>query len=121
MTKNYSNYTVDDLIKKASNYIEDNSELEKIRRAYKFAEEKHSGQYRVSGEPYIYHPLCTAMILTTVTADCDTLCAGLMHDVIEDCNVSKSEIEELFGKEVAKLVDGVSKISKMHFSTEKKL
>ena len=118
MTKNYSNYTVDDLIKKASNYIEDNSELEKIRRAYKFAEEKHSGQYRVSGEPYIYHPLCTAMILTTVTADCDTLCAGLMHDVIEDCNVSKSEIEELFGKEVAKLVDGVSKISKMHFSTE---
>ena len=118
MTKSYNNYTVEDLIKKASNYIEDNSELEKIRRAYRFAEEKHSGQYRVSGEPYIYHPLCTAMILTTVTADCDTLCAGLMHDVIEDCNASKSEIEELFGKEVAKLVDGVSKISKMHFSTE---
>ena len=118
MTKNYNNYTVDDLIKKASNYIEDTSELEKIKRAYKFAEEKHLGQYRVSGEPYIYHPLCTAMILTTVTADCDTLCAGLMHDVIEDCSVSKSEIEELFGKEVAKLVDGVSKISKMHFSTE---
>ena len=118
MTKDYSNYTIDDLIKKASSYIENERELEKIRKAYQFAEEKHLGQYRASGEAYIYHPLCTAMILTTVSADCDTICAGLMHDVIEDCDVTKAELEEQFGKEVAKLVDGVSKISKMHFSTE---
>lgn len=118
MTKDYSNYTIEDLIKKASTYIEKEEELEKIRTAYKFAEEKHMGQYRASGEAYIYHPLCTAIILTTVNADCDTICAGLMHDVIEDCDVSKKELEENFGKDIAKLVDGVSKISKMHFSTE---
>lgn len=118
MTKDYNIYTIDDLVKKASLYIESEEELDKIRKAYDFAALKHEGQYRASGEAYIYHPLCTAIILTTVSADCDTICAGLMHDVIEDCDVSKSEIEELFGKEVAKLVDGVSKISKMHFSTE---
>lgn len=118
MTKDYNIYTIDDLVKKASTYIEKQEELDKIRYAYKFAEEKHSGQYRASGEAYIYHPLCTAIILTTVYADCDTICAGLMHDVIEDCDVTKTELEELFGKDIAKLVDGVSKISKMHFSTE---
>ncbi|MBO5375813.1 MAG: bifunctional (p)ppGpp synthetase/guanosine-3',5'-bis(diphosphate) 3'-pyrophosphohydrolase [Bacilli bacterium] len=118
MTKDYNNYTIEDLVKKASTYIEKEEELEKIRNAYKFAEEKHMGQYRASGEAYIYHPLCTAIILTTVNADCDTICAGLLHDVIEDCDVSKKELEELFGKDIAKLVDGVSKISKMHFSTE---
>lgn len=118
MTKDYNNYTIEDLVKKASTYIEKEEELEKIRHSYKFAEEKHMGQYRASGEAYIYHPLCTAIILTTVNADCDTICAGLLHDVIEDCDVSKKELEELFGKDIAKLVDGVSKISKMHFSTE---
>ena len=118
MTKDYTKYTVDDLIKKASNYIEKEEELEKIKKAYYYAEEKHSGQYRASGEAYIYHPLCTALILTTVNADCDTICAGLLHDVIEDCDVTRSELEEAFSKDIAKLVDGVSKISKMHFSTE---
>ena len=110
-------YTIDDLIKRASEYI-DEEDLNKVRKAYDFAALKHEGQFRRSGEPYITHPLNTALILTTVTADVDTLCAGLLHDVIEDCGVTKQELEEEFGKEVAKLVDGVSKISKLHFSTE---
>ena len=118
MTKDSSVYTIDDLIKKVSDYNDKEDEIEKIKEAYKFASEKHAGQFRRSGEAYIYHPLCTAIILTTVRADCDTICAGLLHDVIEDCGVTKGELEEKFGKEVAKLVDGVSKISKMHFSTE---
>ena len=118
MTKDTTNYTIDDLVKKCSAYIDKEEEIDKIKRAYIYALDKHSGQYRRSGEPYIYHPLCTAIILTTVSADCDTICAGLLHDVIEDCGVTKSELEEKFGPEVAKLVDGVSKISKMHFSTE---
>ena len=118
MTKDLKSYTIDDLIKKCSDYIDKEEELDKIKRSYVYALDKHSGQYRRSGEPYIYHPLCTAMILTTVSADCDTICAGLLHDVIEDCGVTKAELEEKFGPEVAKLVDGVSKISKMHFSTE---
>lgn len=118
MTKDYTKYTIDDLIEKVKVYINDSESIEKIRKAYTYAQEKHSGQYRLSGEEYIIHPLCTAIILTTVYADADTICAGLLHDVIEDCDVTKQELEETFGKDIAKLVDGVSKISKMHFSTE---
>ncbi len=118
MTKDYTSYTIDDLIKKVKVYIPSETSLNIIRKAYRYAEEKHKGQLRESGEDYIYHPLSTAMILTTVSADCDTICAGLLHDVIEDCDVTKQEIEDEFNADIAKLVDGVSKISKMHFSTE---
>ena len=118
MTKDYTKYTIDDLIEKSKVYIQSEENIELIKRAYYFAEEKHQGQYRKSGEAYIYHPLCTAIILTTVYADTDTICAGLLHDVIEDCDVTKKELEEVFNVDIARLVDGVSKISKMHFSTE---
>ncbi len=118
MTKDFTSYTIEDLIEKVKVYIPSETSLNIIRKAYKFAEEKHKGQIRQSGEDYIFHPLCTAMILTTVSADCDTICAGLLHDVIEDCDVTKQELEEEFNADIARLVDGVSKISKMHFSTE---
>ena len=111
-------YTIDDLIEKASSYITKEEELQKIRDVFEFCKEKHEGQYRQSGEPYYYHPLATAVILTTVYADCDTICAGLLHDVIEDTEVTKPELEELYGPTVANLVNGVTKISKIHFSTE---
>lgn len=110
--------TIEELISKASNYISDPNELDKIKSAYLYALEKHQGQVRLTGEDYIVHPLNTAIILTTVYADCDTVCAGLLHDVIEDCDVTKASLEETFGKEVANLVYGVTKISKIHFSTE---
>ena len=118
MTKDMTSYTIDDLINKVKVYIPSETSLNCIRKAYRFACEKHKGQLRESGEDYIFHPLSTAMILTTVSADCDTICAGLLHDVIEDCDVTKQELEEEFNADIAKLVDGVSKISKMHFSTE---
>ena len=111
-------YTIDDLIKEASNYIEDKRELDDIKRAYIYAKECHEGQFRKTGEPYINHPLNTALILTTVYADTDTIIAGLLHDVIEDCDVTKEEIEEEFGSSVAKLVYGVSKLGRINFSTE---
>lgn len=111
-------YTIEDLIEKASVYIPEEENIEKIRRAYQFADISHKGQYRKSGEAYIIHPLHTAIILTTVYADTDTLIAGLLHDTIEDCDVTKEELEEMFGKNVANLVYGVSKISKINFSTE---
>ena len=111
-------YTIDDLVEKASSYINKEEELQKIRDAFEYCKEKHAGQFRQSGEPYYYHPLSTAVILTTVYADCDTICAGLLHDVIEDCGVTKQELEELYGSTVANLVYGVTKISKIHFSTE---
>ena len=97
-------YTIEDLIEKASVYIPEEENLEKIRRAYQFAESSHKGQYRKSGEPYILHPLNTAIILTAVYADTDTLIAGLLHDTIEDCGVEKEELAELFGPTVANLV-----------------
>ncbi len=118
MTKDSKIYTVDDLIEKVKVYMDKEKDIEKIKRAYEFASLKHEGQFRKSGEAYICHPLHTALILTSVRADCDSICAGLLHDVIEDCGTTKEEIEEEFGYDVAKLVDGVSKISKMHFSTE---
>ncbi len=111
-------YTIDDLIDKASSYITKEEELQKIRDVFEFSKIKHAGQFRQSGEPYFYHPLATAVILTTVYADCDTICAGLLHDVIEDCGVAKQELEEMYGTTVANLVYGVTKISKIHFSTE---
>ena len=117
MTKN-TTIDIDTLIKKASSYITNEKELEQIKKAYEYAYNKHQGQFRKSGEEYIFHPLATAIILTTVYADTSTICAGLLHDVIEDCDTSKEEIKEVFSEEIAELVYGVTKISKIHFSTE---
>jgi len=118
MTSNKKLYTIDDLVEKASSYITKEEELQKIRDVFEYCKEKHEGQFRQSGEPYFYHPLTTAVILTSVYADCDTICAGLLHDVIEDCGSTKQELEELYGATTANLVYGVTKISKIHFSTE---
>lgn len=89
-----------------------------VKRAYYYAEQLHTGQYRESGEPYISHPLNVAYILSEMHADIDTICAGLLHDTLEDTNITKENIAEDFNKEIANLVDGVTKISKMNFSTK---
>ena len=81
-----------------------------VRRAYEFAEEKHRPQKRKNGEPYIIHPLEVTEILAELEMDEKTLAAGLLHDVVEDCEVSAEEIEALFGQEVGYLVDGVTKL-----------
>ena len=111
-------YELEDLIDKASSYITDKNEIDRIKKAFDFASLKHKGQFRKSGEEYIYHPLNVAIILTKIYADTDTLCAALLHDVVEDCDVELSEIEDEFGKEIAFLVDGVTKLSRINFSTE---
>ena len=80
-------YTVEDLLEKESSYLDQKEDLEKIRYTYSYAYEKHKGQFRKSGEEYIIHPLNVAIILTGIYADCDTLCAALLHDVVEDCDV----------------------------------
>lgn len=118
MTKQKKIYTIDDLMELAGNYITNQESLDKIRKAYDFADFHHKGQFRKSGEPYIIHPINVAVILTSIYADCDALCAGLLHDTIEDCDVEKKDIEEEFGKKVAFLVDGVSKLGRLNFSTE---
>ena len=109
--------TIYDLISKLNKYSDE--EINMILKAYKFAEYLHKGQMRQSGEEYIIHPLNVAYILADMNADADTICAGLLHDTLEDTNISKEEIAENFSDDVAFLVDGVTKISKMNFSTKK--
>ena len=111
-------YELDDLLDNVKTYNFDEAEHEKIKKAYRYAEELHRGQYRQSGEAYIYHPLAVAYILSEMHADCDCICAGLLHDTLEDTDFTKEEIAEEFGADVANLVDGVTKISKMNFSSK---
>ena len=99
-------------------YIDNEEQLEVIQKAYNFAKLKHDGQFRKSGEPYIIHPMNVALILTTIYADYETISAGFLHDVLEDCDCTSEEMEEMFGKNITKLVQGVTKLSKIHFSTE---
>ena len=108
--------TFTDLINLVKEYNEE--EVGIITKAYQLAEKLHNGQFRQSGESYIIHPLNVAYILAEMHADKDTICAGLLHDSLEDTNFTKEEIVENFNKEVAKLVDGVTKLSKMNFSSK---
>ena len=86
--------------------------------AYEYAKELHKGQMRQSGEPYISHPLNVAYILADMHADRDTICAGLLHDTLEDTDISKEDIAHDFNQNIANLVDGVTKLSKMNFSSK---
>lgn len=109
--------TFDELYDYAKTYIPE-EELSSLRKAYMYAYEKHFGVKRKSGEDYIIHPLNVAYILTSINADLPTLIAALLHDVLEDCNITRSEMEEKFGKEITKIVYGVTKINKLNFNDE---
>ena len=91
------------------------AQVERVREAYEFGAEKHQGQKRISGEPYITHPVAVADILADLRLDADTLVAAILHDVIEDTPTAKAEIASMFGQVVAELVDGVSKLDQIQF------
>lgn len=110
------NDILQDLIDKLNEY--NSEEVEVIKKAYEYAKKLHEGQYRQSGEPYINHPLNVAYILADMHADRDTICAGLLHDVLEDTEITKEDIAHDFNQNVANLVDGVTKLSKMNFSSK---
>ena len=110
------NDILQDLIDKLNEY--NREEVEVIKKAYEYAKKLHDGQYRQSGEPYINHPLNVAYILADMHADRDTICAGLLHDVLEDTEITKEDIAHDFNQNVANLVDGVTKLSKMNFSSK---
>lgn len=99
-------------------YINDEQQLSVINKAYEFAQLKHAGQVRKSGEPYIIHPLNVALILAKIYANYETISAGLMHDVLEDCDCSVEEMEDEFGVNITRLVTGVTRLSRINFSTE---
>ena len=116
MRKDKPNITFDELREKICEYISDPADLDLIRKAYMYAFEKHFGVKRLTGEDYIIHPLNVAYILTEIHADAPTISAALLHDVVEDCDVTKEEIASIFGDEIALLVDGVTKINRLNFS-----
>jgi GTP diphosphokinase / guanosine-3',5'-bis(diphosphate) 3'-diphosphatase len=93
------------------------ADLDVLARAYRFSAASHQGQQRASGEPYLSHPLAVADLLVGFKMDVTTVTAGLLHDVLEDTAVTKADLEREFGKEIAELVDGVTKIGKLAFSS----
>lgn len=118
LTKYLDTTTIDDLLKRTDTYLKDDKQRAAIMKAYQYAEEAHRGQYRKSGEPYIIHPLNVAIILTEIYADAESIETALLHDTIEDCEVTEEEIEKQFGSTVLKLLKGVTQLSRLHFSTE---
>jgi GTP pyrophosphokinase len=109
--------TIDELIKRAEVLLPD-TDLTILRKCYEFAEKMHEGVKRSSGEPYIIHPLNVAATLVKLKMDLDSIMAGLLHDVVEDCDVSPEEISKMFGQPVAQIVVGCTKISKIKFKTK---
>jgi GTP pyrophosphokinase len=105
------------LFSETSQYLKP-EDIAQLKNAYSFGQGAHSGQFRKSGEPYISHPVAVARILGTLHLDAPTLTAALLHDVVEDTDISKAEISERFGEPVAELVDGVSKLAKIEFQTQ---
>lgn len=95
-----------------------NTNIELIEKAFNLAKEKHKGQVRNSGEEYIIHPVEVSIILASLEMDDETICAGLMHDVLEDTDYTKEEMESEFGKEITALVDGVTKLKNLKYKTK---
>ena len=108
---------IQNLIEKIKAYAP-NADIDKVVRAYNLAKEAHKDQFRKSGEPYIIHPVAVANILADMELDIDTICGGLLHDVVEDTDFEEADIEEMFGKDVAALVDGVTKLGKIKYMTK---
>jgi guanosine-3',5'-bis(diphosphate) 3'-pyrophosphohydrolase len=106
--------TIDSILSKVRRY-NPQADVALLRRAYDYAVSKHEGQYRKTGEPYIMHPVEVVDILTGLEMDTPSLAAGFLHDVVEDCGVSKEELASEFGSEIAELVDGVTKLKLADF------
>ena len=116
-----NNAMVDEAYAKLVNQIREyrpTASLDMVEDAFKLAREAHSGQYRISGEPYIMHPLEVAIILAEIRADLESITAAILHDVVEDTDVTTEELAEKFGPDVALLVAGVTKIEKVQYQSK---
>ena len=108
-----------EMLLKAVRSYHPSTDLSLIEKAYHIADEAHKGQKRKSGEPYIMHPLCVAIILAELELDKETIIAGILHDVVEDTACTLDELTEMFGSEIALLVDGVTKLTQLNYSMDK--
>ena len=111
--------TFDEMMQEVRQYIKKEENIDLITRAFLCAEKNHAGQYRKSGEPYIIHAIQVGYILAMLRTGPKTIAAGLLHDVVEDCDVCLEQISEMFGEEVASLVESVTKIGALKFKDEK--
>ena len=109
-------YTIEDVIAKMKEN-DKKTDTKLIMKAYEFAKEKHGEQLRMSGEPYIVHPVQVAYILADLKLDDNSICAALLHDVIEDTDVTQKDLKNEFGEEIAEMVDGVTKLSKINYQS----
>jgi RelA/SpoT family (p)ppGpp synthetase len=116
LTDTESRFLISDLCKMLESYLEP-EQVQEVYRAYLFGAEAHEGQHRMSGEPYIYHPVAAARILAELRLDHKSIVAAILHDVIEDTLTVKEQIASEFGGDVAELVDGVSKLTQMEFES----
>lgn len=119
MKHKYVNKNFDDIMDEVKKYMVKPENLDLIKKAYEYANEKHAGQFRKSGEPYVTHVLNVGYILAALRSSPQTIAAGLLHDTIEDCDVDEEEFKKLFGDEIFLLVQGVTKIGNLKFKDEK--
>ena len=111
------NVTIDDIINKQIENYGQNTNVELIKKAYNLANEKHGNQCRMSGEPYIIHPMGVAYILAELGLDDETICAALLHDVVEDTDLTHENLVEIFGDSIAEMVAGVTKLGSIRFTS----
>jgi guanosine-3',5'-bis(diphosphate) 3'-pyrophosphohydrolase len=116
LTEDKSRFLISDLCRMLESYLEP-EQVQEVYRAYLFGAEAHDGQHRMSGEPYIYHPIAAARILAELRLDHKSIIAAILHDVIEDTPTVKEQIATEFGSDVAELVDGVSKLTQIEFES----
>ena len=112
-----SNVTIEKLLEKQKENYK-NANLSLIQRAYDYANKHHGGQLRKSGEPYMIHPLNVAYILTDLELDDETICAALLHDVVEDTDVTHEDLVKDFGESIAEMVAGVTKLGTLRYSSQ---
>lgn len=111
--------TIEDVLTVCRSYLNENN-VTTIYNAYLLAKEKHEGQFRKSGDPYIQHPIEVAYMLAELHTAPATVCAGFLHDILEDTELTKEELTERFGSDVVSIVDGVTKISQLKYMTKEK-
>ncbi len=119
MNKGNTEITLEALMREVKTYIQEPESLALIEKAYRYAQSHHEGQLRRSGEPYMIHAAQVGYILATMKVGPRTICAGLMHDVLEDCGVAPEQMSADFDEEITMLVEGVTKIGKLKFKDEK--
>lgn len=111
------NVTIEEIIDKQIENYSDNADIELIKKAYNMAKKEHGDQCRMSGEPYIIHPMNVAYILASLGMDDETVCAALLHDVVEDTNLTNEDLAKEFGESIAQMVAGVTKLGSIRFTS----